>query len=215
MENVWLAIGLGLLGFIEPCTVGGHIYFLGLLLKKYPKERLHALLSFIITRSLMTGLFGGVIAFFGQKLLSVQTKFWLIFGMIYLILGVIFIVANLGRRIDLAPNSMKSAQHPVVLGFAVGLNIPACAAPILFSLLGLSATLENISEGFLLMFFFGLFLSLPLGVIVIFPRLAEMLRILAVKMKQLRWLVGMVFILLGVWSIWFGLYVEPANWAGQ
>jgi len=26
---------------------------------------------------------------------------------------------------------------------------------------------------------------------------------------------GLVFIVLGLWSVWFGLFVDPAAWAGR
>jgi cytochrome c-type biogenesis protein len=33
-------------------------------------------------------------------------------------------------------------------------------------------------------------------------------------LKRRTWFIGLIFILLGVWSIWFGVYVDPANWSG-
>jgi len=41
---------------------------------------------------------------------------------------------------DLASAAWKRAHTPVTLGPALSLNIPACAAPILCGLLGLTAT---------------------------------------------------------------------------
>ncbi len=34
------------------------------------------------------------------------------------------------------------------------------------------------------------------------------------RTQQMRWVIGIVFILLGSWSIWFGLFVDPVNWSG-
>jgi len=31
----------------------------------------------------------------------------------------------------------------------------------------------------------------------------------------MRVVLGVVFVALGLWSIWFGLYVNPENWSGQ
>lgn len=218
LELVLLPIGLGLLGFVEPCTIGGHLLFLETQVDRSRREKLNAVLTFVATRSLVSGLFGAVIAFLGQAIISVQTGFWLVFGVIYLTIGIAFLIGRAGlikQRISLAPTAWKRAQNPLVLGLAFGLNIPACAAPIVFGLLGLAATTGTVTTGFVMMFLFGLFLSSPLALFAAVPRLASWLETLGKKMKRMRWLIGVVFALLGLWSIWFGLYVDPANWSGQ
>ena len=217
-QIVWLPIGLGLLGFIEPCTIGGHLLFLETQTGRSSREKINSVLTFVAVRSLVTGLFGALIAFLGQNIISAQTSFWLVFGVIYLVIGVAFLIGRAGlirRRVDLAPETWKRARNPIVLGLAFGLNIPACAAPILFGLLGLAATTGTVVTGFAMMFLFGLFLSSPLALIAAVPSLARRLETLGERMKQTRWLVGVVFTLLGLWSIWFGLYVDPANWTGK
>lgn len=218
LQLVLLPVGLGLLGFVEPCTIGGHLLFLDTQAHRTHREKLSAVLTFVTTRSLVSGLFGAVIAFLGQAIISVQTSFWLIFGVIYLIIGIAFLIGRAGlikRKISLAPTTWKRAQNPLILGVAFGLNIPACAAPIVFGLLGLAATTGTVTTGFVMMFLFGLSLSSPLAVFAAVPKLASWLEALAEKMKRMRWLIGVVFALLGLWSIWFGLYVNPANWSGQ
>lgn len=218
LEYMLLPIGLGLLGFIEPCTIGGHLVFLETQNSRPNREKIHAVLTFIVTRSLVAGLFGALIAFLGQKIISAQTGIWLIFGVIYLVIGSAFLIgrANLiKRRINLAPATWKRARNPLVLGLAFGLNIPACAAPILFGLLGLAATTGTVVTGFTMMFLFGLFLSSPLTLFAFVPKLAIWLETLSERMKRMRWLIGIIFVLLGLWSIWFGLYVDPANWSGK
>jgi cytochrome c-type biogenesis protein len=214
---IWLPIGLGLLGFIEPCTIGGHLMFLDTQKERSGSEKLRAVAVFIAVRSLAAGAFGAVIAFIGQRLIGVQTGIWLVFGFLYLLVGLAFILGRAGlikKRIELAPAMWKKARNPVVLGLAFGLNIPACAAPILFGLLGLAATTGTVLTGFWMMFLFGLFLSAPLAVFALIPRLANALDRFANWLKGMRWLIGAVFVLLGLWSIYFGLYVDPANWVG-
>tara|TARA_R110002126_G_scaffold217419_2_gene363276 strand:+ start:3986 stop:4720 length:735 start_codon:yes stop_codon:yes gene_type:complete len=218
LEFVLLPIGLGLLGFIEPCTIGGHLLFLDTQVGRSSREKLNAVLSFVATRSLVSGLFGALIAFLGQTIISMQTGFWLVFGVIYLTIGAAFLIGRAGfikRKIKLAPTAWKGAQNPLLLGLAFGLNIPACAAPILFGLLGLAATTGTVMTGFVMMFLFGLFLSSPLALFAAVPKFSSWLETLGKKMKRMRWLIGGVFALLGLWSIWFGLYVDPANWSGQ
>ncbi len=215
---VLLPIGLGLFGFVEPCTIGGHLLFLDTQKSRSPGEKIHAVLLFITVRSVVAGLFGAVIAFLGQKLIGVQTGIWLVFGLIYLAFGLAFLSGRAGwikKRIDLAPKGWRNASNPAMLGLAFGLNIPACAAPILFGLLGLAATTGTIAAGFAMMFLFGLFLSAPLALFAFVPRFSGGLDRLGAALKARRWIIGAIFVLLGIWSIWFGLYVDPANWTGS
>lgn len=218
LEFLLLPVGLGLLGFIEPCTIGGHLLFLETQNNRSNREKLNAVLTFIVARSLVSGLVGGLIAFLGQKIIAAQTGIWLVFGVIYLAIGIAFLIGRarfVKRGFSLSPAAWKRAQNPFVLGLAFGLNIPACAAPILFGLLGLAATTGTVATGFTMMFLFGLFLSSPLALFAAVPKLAVSLEALGQRMKRMRWLIGVVFVLLGLWSIWFGLYVDPANWSGR
>jgi cytochrome c-type biogenesis protein len=177
-----------------------------------------AVTVFTAVRSLVTGIFGALIAFLGQHLIALQTGIWLIFGLIYLAIGIALLVGRAGLvkwNIDLTPAAWKRVQNPIVLGLAFGLNIPACAAPILFGLLALAATTGTVLTGFTMMFVFGFFLSFPLVVFAAVPKLTDWLAELGQRMRQMTWLIGSVFILLGAWSIWFGLFVDPANWVGK
>ncbi len=215
---ILLPVGLGLLGFIEPCTIGGHLVFLDTQKARSKAEKIKSVGVFVAARAIVTGAFGAFIAFLGQKLIGVQTGMWLVFGSIYLLIGMAFIFGRAGlikQRINLAPSAWKKAQNPFVLGLAFGLNIPACSAPILFGLLGLAATTGTIMTGFIMMFLFGLFLSLPLIIFAAVPKLGDWLARLALKLRKSTWIIGAIFILLGLWSIWFGLFVDPANWVGD
>ncbi len=215
---VLLPIGLGLLGFVEPCTVGGHLVFLDTQTARGRSHRIGAALTFAVTRSVVSGLFGALIAFVGQNVIAAQTGAWVVFGILYVLVGVAFLSGRAGlfkHSIDLAPNAWKRMQSPLVLGLAFGLNIPACAAPILFGLLGLAATTGTISAGFTMMFLFGFALSAPLIVFALLPSLSVWLTQAGLWMKSKAWLTGLIFILLGLWSIWFGLYVDPQNWSGR
>jgi len=215
---ILLPVGLGLLGFIEPCTVGGHLVFLDTQKNRSGIEKINAVLVFVAARSIVAGMFGAFIAFLGQWLIGVQTGIWLLFGVVYLALGLAFFMGRAGlfkRRIDFAPSTWKRAQNPLVLGLAFGLNIPACAAPILFGLLGLAATTGTMLAGFWMMFLFGLFLSLPLVLFAYNSKLAGGLDKLAGRLKHKRGVLGAIFVVLGLWSVWFGLYVDPADWSGR
>ena len=215
---ILLPIGLGLLGFIEPCTIGGHLLFLDTQKSRSRDEKIRAVLIFISLRSLVAGLFGALIAFLGSRLIGIQTGLWLVFGMLYVTFGLVYLFGRsrwIKWQINLAPEPWRKARNPVVLGAAFGLNIPACAAPILFGLLGLAASTGTVATGFFMMFLFGLFLSAPLALFAFVPGLSGGLDRLGGSLRKRRRIIGLIFVALGFWSIWFGLYVDPADWSGQ
>lgn len=70
-----LAFGLGLLGFVEPCTIGAHILFLEAQRSRLLSKRLSAAIVFLLARLAVMAGFGGLIAVIRQKLIGVQTGF--------------------------------------------------------------------------------------------------------------------------------------------
>lgn len=216
-QTVLLAFGLGLLGFIEPCTIGAHMLLLGSQRLRPLGQRLWAALVFLIARLAVMGGFGGLIAVLGQRLIGLQTGAWLAFGAVYFLLGIGIVAGwdkSLRHRIELAPQRWKAASSPLLQGLAFGLTIPACAAPILFAVMGTATVSGSAATGFFLMAVFALALSLPLLPLSAMPPLARPLDRLADWLRPRRWLLGAVFVALGIWSIWFGLFVDPANWSG-
>lgn len=213
-----LPIGLGLLGFVEPCTVGAHLIYLRSQADLPFAGRVRSLGVFILVRAMTAGLFGALVASVGKALIGVQTGLWLAFGLVYLAIALSLLTGRSWfrtTRLDMAPQHWKHAQGPVPLGVAFGLNIPACAAPILFGLLGFAASLGTIAAGFWMMFLFGLSLSLPLALFLLVPGFVSHLGALRERARSMRWPIGLVFAGLGLWSIWFGLFVDPADWAGR
>lgn len=176
VSTLSLALGLGFLGFIEPCTIGAHMLFLdGGQRERAMRTRLSSAAVFVLARLLVMGGFGGAIVMPGQRLIGVQTSAWLIFGAIYLTIGAAFLLGASGRfrrRIRIAPRTWRTARNPWVRGAAFGLNIPACAAPILFGLMATATATGSAAAGFALMAVFALALSLPLVSLSVIPRLA-------------------------------------------
>jgi len=214
--QVIIPVALGLLGFVEPCTIGGHLLFLDTQKTRAARQKLAAVGVFIVVRSLVAALVGASAALLGARLIGAQTGLWLVFGSVYLVIGAAFLLGRAGvlkRGFDLSPNAWKHARSPGVLGIAFGLNIPACAAPILFGLLGMAATSGTALAGALMMFLFGLALSAPLLLFAVIPRLAALLERLGAAMRRNGWVLGLIFVALGLWSVWFGLFVDPANWS--
>lgn len=87
-----LAVGLGILGFVEPCSVGTNVVFLGHLREKGRGERLRETAKFALVRSVVLGLFGLGIAIVGGSVFAAQKGFWLLLGLLYLVLGMAMIL---------------------------------------------------------------------------------------------------------------------------
>ncbi len=215
LETLILPIGLGLLGFIEPCVIGGHLLFIETQKTRSPAARRMAVVSFVVLRALVTGLFGVLVATLGAVLADVQTGLTMIFGVIYLLIGGAFLFGRenvLKKKIDMAPKAWKYAQNPVLLGAAFGLNIPACAAPILLGLLGVAATSSAVLNAFVMMFLFGFFLSVPLAVMIYIPAFSNLLDRAARNFGKAQFVIGLVFVALGIWSIWMAWTIGGGGW---
>ena len=161
-----LAFGLGLLGFVEPCSVGAHGLFLGYLRKKDRSERLRETARFVLSRSMVLGLYGLGVAFLGGAIFVAQKGFWLFLGLLYLVLGIAVILnarfrLRLFGRVSLGRLVPRHKDRSLGLGFLFGLNLPACAYPLILALLGQGAV-SGAAWGFTTLFVFRLALSLPL-----------------------------------------------------
>jgi cytochrome c-type biogenesis protein len=99
------------------------------------------------------------------------------------------------------------------LGALFAFNIPACAAPLIVALLGMAAAGgaggASLVRGFTSMALFGFALSLPLVAAALFPRARRALDQLAGLSERMPRLTGAVLVILGLWSIWFGIFVSP------
>src|SRR3546814_14573733 len=111
----------------------------------------------------------------------------------------------------------SETRGSATLGVLFGLNIPACAAPLIFALFGTAAAGgaagRPIAAGFVSLGLFGLALSLPLVLAAAFAPARRALHWLAGLSRRLPVWTGVVPIALGVCSIGFGLFANPADWA--
>lgn len=215
--TVLLPLGLGFLGFVEPCTIGAHMVFVSTQSERPRPARAVAFVVFLVARIAVMSAFGALVALAGAALVGMQTGFWLVFGLLYLAIGGLMLAGRgkgFRHRIPLGPQGWKLARNPALQGAAFGLNIPACAAPLIFALLGLTAGRAEPLAGAVQMGIFAAALSLPLLPMLLWRPLRHVVQRLGVLLAGRGWLLGLIFIALGVWSIWFGLYVDPADWSG-
>ncbi|MGH8661821.1 MAG: cytochrome c biogenesis protein CcdA [Burkholderiales bacterium] len=214
--SILLPIGLGLIGFIEPCSIGSTLVFIKVMEGRSAGVKLWQVGVFTVTRALFIGALGAIAVVVGSAFIGFQKAMWTGLGALYVALGLLFLAGRAGYiKTSLGPSLARlgEVRSSVALGLLFGLNIPACSAPLLFALLGTAAASgisgATLASGFSSLALFGFALSLPLAVAVLFPAARRALDWLAGLSGRIpRW-TGIVLIGLGIWSIWFGLYVTP------
>lgn len=214
---VLIPVGLGLLGFVEPCSVGSSLLFINFLEGRPQATRVSQAAIFTTTRAVFIGAMGAGAAVFGALFIDLQKGGWLLLGSAYLLLGIVFLIGKggvLARSIGVSMARLSDKRGSAALGVLFGLNVPACAAPLIFALLGASAvgTGANAATGFVTLALFGLALSAPLVAALFFaPARRAIDRIAGLSVSMPVW-TGVLFVALGFWSIYFGLFVNLADW---
>jgi cytochrome c-type biogenesis protein len=205
---VAVPLGLGLLGFVEPCTIGSSLLFVKYLEGRSASAKVVETTTFALTRALFIGSLGAVAALVGGAFLDLQRWFWLLLGALYVVLGLLYLARKQGmltRTLGVRLHRARPATGAAALGVLFGLNIPACAAPVLAALTAASLGAASALRGFLAMASFGLALSLPLILVVFWGRARDALDRLAAASGRMPLWTGIAFVMLGAWSIYFGL----------
>jgi cytochrome c-type biogenesis protein len=216
-----LPTGLGLLGFIEPCSIGSSLLFIKFLERKSAATKLAETALFAATRAVLIGALGAAAVLIGGAFASFQQAAWTALGVLYAALGVLMLSGRAGRLMyALGPQIARPAgmRRSAALGLLFGLNIPACAAPLLAALLATAAAAgasgAALMAGFVSLAVFGFALSLPLVAAVFFARGRKLLDALARQAARFPKWAGIVLLVLGVWSIRYGLFVDVPLGAG-
>lgn len=215
LDLVGLPIAFGLFGFIEPCSIGTTLVFVKLIEGKSGAQKFAQLAALALGRAGFVGLLGVAAAFVGSAFFGFQKAAWIVLGAVYAALGVAYVSGRIGpllRSVGPGLARLNGVRGSVLLGMIFGLNIPACATPLLVALLGASAAGgargASAAEGFVALSLFGLALSLPLIVAVLFAPARRALDRLAALSRRIPVWTGWLLIALGAWSIWFGLFVS-------
>jgi len=213
--HVMLPVSLGLLSFVEPCAIGSHMVILGALAGQSRAKRAASLLLFAATRTVALGIVGVVIAYIGQQYISSLKVFWLLFGIAYTVIGVLYVAGKAGivmRSIGVSGQFSGGRRGAVALGALFGLSVPACAAPLLFAVAASVAGANAYALGFVTMALFGFALSAPLLLVATVPKLGAVLEEMRAAPRWVHRTIGLLLAGAGLWSIWFGLFVEPSDW---
>jgi cytochrome c-type biogenesis protein len=211
---VLLPIGLGLFGFVEPCAIGATLLFIKTLEGAPGRAKATQVLAFTAARALFTGLLGVLAVLIGSLFLGLQKAMWLVAGLLYAAIGVLYLTGRIGllmRAVGPRLAVLSSARGSLALGAGLGLVIPACAAPLLLALLAAAAAGgaggATLAQGFASLALFGFALSLPLVVAVLFAPARRALDWIAALSRRIPFWTGVLFVALGLFSIWFGLFV--------
>lgn len=210
-----LPAGLGLFGFIEPCSIGSSLLFVKYLEDEGAAEKIRQTVLFAGTRAVFIGLLGIVAVAVGSGFVAFQKTAWIVLGVLYALLGLLLVAGRAsGLMVAIGPGIAKLSglRGSAGLGVLFGLNIPACAAPLLAALLAAAAATgasgATVAAGFTALAVFGFFLSAPLVAAVFSARARRFLDWLAHQAARFPKWAGAVLIALGAWSIYFGLFVE-------
>jgi cytochrome c-type biogenesis protein len=208
-------LGLGLLGFVEPCSIGSTLVFIKYLEGKDAPTKLVQVGVFAITRAVFIGLMGILAVLLGTAFLGFQKAAWILLGAVYVLIGLLYLIGKAeALMVTLGPRvgKLADARGSASLGLLFGLNIPACAAPLIFALLGAAAaggaSGATLAYGFISLALFGLGLSLPLVAAVMLEPVRRGLDWLSGLSVRVPFWTGVVLLALGLWSIWFGLFVD-------
>jgi len=212
---VVLPVGLGLLGFVEPCSIGSSLVLIKYVEGKSPAAKLAEVAAFTATRAVFIGALGMLAAVLGTAFIGFQKGAWIFLGAIYVAIGALYLTGKArALMVSVGPGlgRISGLRGSAGLGVLFGLNIPACAAPLVFALLSMAAAGGTAGgtfvAGFVSLGLFGLALSLPLVLAVLSTPARRVLDRLAGLSIRLPFWTGVLLIVLGLWSMGFGLFVD-------
>ena len=211
---VLLPLGFGLLGFVEPCSVGSTLILIKSLEGKSGASKLAQVSLFAATRAVFIGLLGMTAVVLGAAFLGVQRDAWIALGAIYVLIGALVISRPGAVMVAIGPSlaRLSDLRGSASLGLLFGLNIPPCAMPLILALLGAAAaegaTGSTLASGFVSLAIFGFGLSLPLVLAVLFEPARRALDWFAGLSRRMPFWTGLLLIVLGIWSI--SLALSPA-----
>lgn len=203
-----LPVGLGLLGFIEPCSVGSTLLFIKYIEGREARAKVAQVAVFAAARASFTGLLGLAAVALGAAFVGLQKAGWVLLGALYVVIGLLFLtgrarvlMVSLGPRLS----RFSGASGSATLGLLFGMNIPACAAPLLLALLGAAAASgaagSAYATGFVSLALFGLALTAPLVAALLFAPMRRALDRLAGLSRRAPLWTGALMLALGLWSI--------------
>src|SRR3546814_16750969 len=91
------------------------------------------------TRAVFIGLLGVLSVLLGTAFMGFQKGAWIVLGALYATIGVLYVFGGarfLNASFGPGLARLSGVKGSVGLGLLFGFNVPACAAPLIFALLG-------------------------------------------------------------------------------
>ena len=206
---------LGLLGFVEPCSIGASLLFLKILEGRDQRTTVVQAVIFMATRAVFLGLLAAAAAVVGAALRELPAL---------CLDSTRDALCRSGRALphqEGGPNDAELWPKPQAHlrlarsrrpRAAVWPERPGCATPLLAGLLGAAALSSSAkaAEGVMMLAVFGLALSLPLVFAVIWGRAERSIDRVFGKAAGAPFWIGLLFVALGAWLIYEGLKPVPA-----
>ncbi|MBI4082240.1 MAG: hypothetical protein HY423_06465 [Candidatus Lambdaproteobacteria bacterium] len=207
-QTLLIPLAFGLVGFVEPCSIGIHMLFLGSVSEAGPRQRLAGIAAFAAVRMLLMATLGLSAAWIGTRLFAWQSGWFVALGAAYLGVGA-WLAFGRGSLTGPMQSPWLSgawladlpAGRPVLLGLLGGLTIPACAIPLVAVLIGQSLLLGDLARGALSLLVFALALSLPLLPLVWWQGGQALLARISGIARRYRRGLGVVIMLLGILTL--------------
>jgi cytochrome c-type biogenesis protein len=89
-----LSAGLGLLGFVEPCTVGSTAVLFRTAAGLSQDQRLSFAGTYVLVRAVLTGILGIAAVYVGSRFLAFQNMMWIGLGVLYVAIGIAYLAAT-------------------------------------------------------------------------------------------------------------------------
>ena len=119
-----LPAGLGLFGFVEPCSIGSSLLFIKYLENAGAAEKIRQTALFAATRALFIGLLGVAAVAVGGGFVAFQKSAWIVLGAMYVLLGVLLLAGRAGAlMVAIGPRigRLSGLRGSVGLGVLFGL----------------------------------------------------------------------------------------------
>lgn len=197
-------IGLGLLGFLEPCSLGANAVFLGYIMPLSGWRRVAETLTFTLSRGAFLGLIGAAAGALGGVVLVLQRGYIVALGVVFVFLG-LWVLAGKSSYMPRLPTLhlgglRRRPSRALLLGVLFGLSAPACATPLLAALVAQSLPL-GAAGGFVTLFVFGVAMSVPLIGLAVWRGWQRGLERLSGLRPYLPYLTGGALLLIGFYAI--------------
>jgi cytochrome c-type biogenesis protein len=132
LETVWafllIPVGLGLVGFIEPCSIGASLLFLKSVEGNPPAVKLAQAAVFTATRAVFIGLLGAAAALIGTAFLQFQRGGYILLGALYASIGVVYLTGNAAKlMVSVGPGLSRLSTVRGAAGFRHSASWSGCS----------------------------------------------------------------------------------------